>query len=497
MHTQHTTSRKSFIHASDGKGIKKWFSLFGGLFVFVLMLFVDAPEGMSREAWHTAAVLVLMAVWWVAEVIPIAATALLPLVLFPVLGVSDINEAAAPYANPVIFLFMGGFFIAIAMQTWGLHRRIAINIIRLIGFRPGNIILGFMISSAFLSMWVSNTAATMMMLPIALSVIELARKNAPHDADQEGLRIFAVVLMLSLAYASNVGGAGTLIGTPANAMLAGFMSESYGVNISFVQWMTLGVPFVIISIPIIYFTLTRLVFRLRLRVLPGGRELIDTEIRQLGRITRPEIMVAFVFGGVALLWICRPLIERMLPGISDAGIAIFGAMLLFLLPASIRKREFLLNWKAAEDLPWGVLILFGGGLSLAGAIQRSGLAEWLGIQFMAAHAVPFFFVVVVVTLLVVFLTELTSNTATAAAFLPIMGAVAVGLEQNPLLLAVPVALAAGCAFMLPVATPPNAIVYGSNQLHIQHMVKAGFWLNIFFTVLITLLTWYLLPLVIL
>ncbi len=476
--------------------MKKWISLFGGLLAFVIILLSEAPEGLSREAWHTAAVLALMAVWWVAEVIPIAATALLPLVLFPVLGVSGINEAAAPYANPVIFLFMGGFFIAIAMQTCGLHRRIAINIIRLIGFRPGNIILGFMISSAFLSMWVSNTAATMMMLPIALSVIELARNNVTNEGDHAEFSIFAVILLLSLAYASNVGGAGTLIGTPANAMLAGFMNETYETNISFVQWMSLGLPFVILAIPIIYFTLTRLVFRLRIKVLPGGREHIDEEIRQLGRITRPEIMVACIFAGVALLWIGRPLIERSLPGISDAGIAIFGALLLFLMPVSIRKREFLLNWKAAEGLPWGVLILFGGGLSLAGAIQRSGLAEWLGTQFMAAHAVPFGLVVVAVALLVVFLTELTSNTATAAAFLPIMGAVAVGMGQDPILLAVPVALAAGCAFMLPVATPPNAIVYGSNQLHIQHMVKAGFWLNIFFTALIAMITWFLVPILV-
>jgi solute carrier family 13 (sodium-dependent dicarboxylate transporter), member 2/3/5 len=473
--------------------IKKWSGLSGGLLLFIIMTISVPPEGLSSEGWYTAAVAVLMATWWIFEVIPIPVTAMVPIVLFPVMGISGIGTTTAPYANPLIFLFMGGFIIAIAMQEWGLHRRIAINIISVIGSRPLNIITGFMISAAFMSMWVSNTAATMMMLPIALSVIGLTGNIGHKSGENKGDENFAVVLMLAVAYSSNIGGLGTVIGTPVNALLVGFVFEAYGIEISFVQWMMVGVPLVILGLPVIFFSLTRISFPGEFRDFPGGRDYIDRELKSLGRITRPEFLVAVIFMLVALLWITRPLLMRVLPGLSDAGIAVFGALLLFLVPGNFRTGRPLLTWKAAAGLPWGVLLLFGGGLTLAAAIERTGLAEWIGHHFTIMHSVPFFLVVVVIAGVVILLTELTSNTATAAAFLPVIGTIAIGLGQDPLTLAVPAAIAASCAFMLPVATPPNAIVYGSGMVSIPQMVRAGLWLNLFFVLLIAAASGYLVP----
>jgi solute carrier family 13 (sodium-dependent dicarboxylate transporter), member 2/3/5 len=461
--------------------------------LFIIISLSAPPAGLSQEGWYTAAVAVLMAAWWIFEVIPIPVTAMIPIVLFPLLGISGIGSATAPYANPLIFLFMGGFIIAIAMQECGLHRRIAINIIALIGTRPLNIITGFMVSAAFMSMWVSNTAATMMMLPIALSVIELTRKIS---GEKEGMENFPVVLMLAVAYSSNIGGLGTIIGTPVNALLVGFVNEAYGIEISFVQWMMIGVPLVVMGLPVIFFSLTLISFPGQFRDLPGAGDYIDREVKSLGRIRRPEMMVAFVFMLVALLWITRPLLIRFLPGLSDAGIAISGALLLFLIPADIRTGRPLLTWKAASGLPWGVLLLFGGGLALAAAIEHTGLAEWIGGHFTIMHAMPLAVFILLIAGAVIMLTELTSNTATAAAFLPVIGVIAIGLGQDPLMLTIPAAVAASCAFMLPVATPPNAIVYGSGLVSIPQMVRAGLWLNLFFIILITVVSLYLVPVLI-
>lgn len=457
-----------------------------GPLLFVLMLISPPPSDLSVAGWRTAAATVLIATFWVTEVIPIPATALLPLVLFPLLGIDTIAATAGPYANPMIFLFMGGFIIAIAMQRWGLHRRIALNIIRVIGTQPGRIIAGFMVASAFLSMWVSNTATTMMMLPIGLSVIELAR---PSDEDEVSARdslFFGISLMLSIAYASSIGGLGTVVGTPTNALLIGFLNETYGFQINFVEWMMVGVPVVLIGIPVTHVILTRLAFPLRLRTLPGGHEYIESEIRRLGRISQPEMLVGVTFFLTAALWVFQPILSAWLPGLSDAGIAIFGALLLFVLPV---RGGFVMDWKHAERLPWGVLILFGGGLTLARSIQGTGLAEWIGGFFDGISGWPIFFVIAVATLVIIMLTELTSNSATAAAFLPILASVAIGIGQNPLLLAVPAAVAASCAFMLPVATPPNAIVYGSGVMTIPQMARAGMLLNVAFVFIITVITY--------
>jgi solute carrier family 13 (sodium-dependent dicarboxylate transporter), member 2/3/5 len=471
--------------------VKRLSGMAGGLLVFFIMLISTPPEGLGQEGWYTAAIAVLMAIWWTTEVIPIPATAMIPLVLFPLFNISGITATAAPYANPMIFLFLGGFLLAIGMQEWGLHRRIALNIINVIGSRPRSIILGFIISTAFMSMWVSNTAATMMMLPIALSVIQLT-KNMEHSAeDNRQYNNFAIALMLSIAFAANVGGLGTVIGTPTNALLIGFVSESYGVEISFVQWMLVGIPLVLFGLPLIFFSLTAITFPVKFKSLPGGKEYIAQEVKNLGSFGRGEIMVALIFGFTAALWMVRPLIESWLPGLSDAGIAIFGALLLFLTPMSLKTGQFLLDWKAAAKLPWGILILFGGGLTLAGAIQRTGLAEWIGGYFIGMSGLPFVLVIFIVTAVVITFTNLASNSATAAAFLPVMGSVAIGMGEDPLQLAIPVAVAASCAFMFPVGTPPNAIVYGSGVMTIPQMVRAGLWLNLLFVLLITLLTRYL------
>jgi sodium-dependent dicarboxylate transporter 2/3/5 len=462
-----------------------------GAAAFALLLLLPAPAGLSDAGWRTAAVGVLMAIWWVTEPIPIPATALLPLALFPALGIGSIGAAASPFANPLIFLFLGGFMLAQAMQDTGLPRRIALESVRLFGTGPGPVIAGIMGASAFLSMWVSNTATALMMLPLGLSLIELL----PGDSDDPGRQRFGTALMLGIAYACSIGGMATLIGTPPNAFLAGFMLESYGVSIGFAQWMLLGVPLALVGLPLTWFILTRIVFPVPLGEIPGGRSLLDERRAGLGPIRPAEKRVAIVLTLTALAWITRPLLQDWIPGLSDAGISIAGAIVLFLVPAGEPDGRRLLTWQQAEAIPWGVLVLVGGGLSLAAAIGGTGLGDWLGGQMEAIGHWPLVLLVATVVAFVILLTELTSNTATAATFLPVLGALALVVGQDPLVLAVPAALAASGAFMLPVATPPNAIVYGSGALQITDMVRAGVWINLLFTVLITAASRLLLPLV--
>ncbi len=464
--------------------------LFLGPLVFATILMIPAPESLSPEAWGVAAVGILMAIWWVTEAIPIPATALLPIVLFPVLQVGTVAEATQPFANPLIYLFMGGFIIALAMERTNLHKRIALNIVLLVGTKPKSIIIGFMISAAFLSMWVSNTATAMMMLPIAMSIIGLVETT--EDMQEADLKTnFAIVMLLGLAYACNIGGIATLIGTPPNALMAGYMFETYGVEIGFGQWMMAGLPLVIVSLPIVYLMLTRLVFPIKLKVIPGGYGLIKDQIEKSGKMSRPEKLVAIVFLMTATLWVTRPLLEPYIPNISDTGIAIFGAFLMFLLPVNFRKLKFVLTWDDAKQLPWEVLILFGGGLSLAAAITSTGLAEWIGQSLQILDFLPILLLIMLSLFVIIFLTEVTSNTATAAAFLPILASVAIAMGYDPLLLVIPAAIGASCAFMLPVATPPNAIVFGSGLVTIPQMARAGFIFNIAMVFVITIVLYLL------
>ncbi len=433
---------------------------------------------------------ILMAIWWMTEAIPISATALLPLALFPLLGIADIRAAAAPYANPLIFLFLGGFLIAAGMERWNLHRRLALRIIAMMGPRPYAILAGFMIAAAFLSMWVSNTATALMMLPIGLSVAELVRRT-----DSKEVEHFTIGLMLIIAYSCSIGGIATLVGTPPNAFFAGFMLETYDVSVGFVEWMQIGVPMALIALPLMYFVVTRVVYPIKIREIPGGAAFINSELAAMGRMSRPEKMVMVLFVAAAVLWMTRPLLAPMIPGLSDAGIAMGVGLLFFLLPVDVPKRVFLLEWNDAERLPWGLLILFGGGLSLAAAINDTGLAAWLGAQAGLLENWPVFLIVLAIATTIIFLTELTSNIATVAAFLPIMASIGVGLGESPLVFAVPAVLAASCAFMLPVATPPNAIVYSSEYVTIPRMARAGILLNILFIFLVSLIAYALLPLV--
>ncbi len=463
-----------------------------GPVLFVGVLLLPSPAGLSLAGWHTAAVALLMAVWWISEALPIPATSLVPLVLFPLLGAGTIRETAAPYADPLIFLFLGGFLIATAMQRWGLHKRIALRIIRMVGTGPRALVAGFMLASAFLSMWVSNTATAMMMLPIGLSVVQLAAEDETADTIH---RHFALALLLGIAYGCNIGGMATLIGTPPNALLAGFIEVTYGQTISFVNWLAVGLPLVLVGLPLTFLVLTRMVFPLRIATLPGGEALIEGALKGLGRMKLGERWVALVFTLTALLWITRPLLVNILPGLSDAGIAMAGGLILFVIPVELPRGVFVHSWASARRLPWGTLLLFGGGLSLASAFVRTELATWIGETLQAIGFLPMLVVILIVVSVIVFLTELTSNAATTAAFLPVVAAFAIGIGQNPLLLAIPAVLGASCAFMLPVATPPNAIVYGSGRVPIPQMTRAGIWLNLLFIVLITALAYTLLRLV--
>jgi solute carrier family 13 (sodium-dependent dicarboxylate transporter), member 2/3/5 len=492
---------------------------------FLLMtLFLPAPSGMESEAWRVAGLGLLMGVWWITEVVPIPVTALLPLILLPVLGVSPIGEAAAPFANPIIFLFMGGFMIAQAMQRWNLHRRLAFAIIGSTGTGPLRLIAGFMLASAFLSMWVSNTAVAVMMLPIGLSVIQVLEGNRPPAlaGAKPGENPFPVALLLGIAYGCSIGGVATLIGTPPNALLAGFLDEEFGLRIGFAQWMMVGLPLTLVLLPLTWWLLTHVVFR----VDPDGaalpQEVLETLRARLGAVSVGERRVAWVFGATALAWMTRPLMERWIPGISDAGIAMAATLLLFIIsaptppdrdeagthegvsdgtpldapaPVPAPGRETLLDWEWARRIPWGILILFGGGLSLAGAITRSGLALWIGEALQWAGTLPLLVLLLLVSGVVVFLTELTSNTATAAAFIPILAGLAIAVGIDPLTLTVVAALAASCAFMLPVATPPNAIVFGSGMIRMDQMVRAGFVLNLIVIVVVPLLVMLLVGLV--
>ena len=463
------------IRAGGPYGLRQRAGWVLGPAALLLTLLLPAPEGLSDPGWRTAGAAALMAVFWIAEPIPIAATALLPLVLFPALGLGDIRESAAPFANPIIFLFLGGFIIALAMQRWGLHRRVAIALIARLGTRPPAIIGGFLLSSALVSMWVSNTATALMMLPIAMSVVALFPRGEELSPSHKA---FGTALLLSVAYGATTGGMATLIGTPPNALLAAFVQDIYGWSIGFGQWMLLGVPVVAAALPIVYVVLTRVMFKLDRDELPGMAELIRHEQAAQGRVGRAELAVAIVFALTATGWVLQPLIARTLPLVSDTTIAMGGALLLFMIPVDLRRGEFIMNWEATRDVPWGVLLLFGGGLSLAGNIERHGLAAYLGTLAGALDAWPVLAVLGIVCFGILMLTELTSNTATAATFLPITGALALSLGQNPLYFLVPTALAANCSYMMPVGTPPNAIVYGSGLITLPQMAKAGMWLNI-------------------
>ncbi|HRK73390.1 MAG TPA: DASS family sodium-coupled anion symporter [Rhodothermales bacterium] len=460
----------------------------GPLFLVAMQL-LPAPDGMSEAAWNTASVAMLMATWWITEAIPIPITSLIPIVLFPMMGVLKIGEATAPYADPVVYMFMGGFIIALAMEKWNLHKRIALGIIQKVGTSPERLILGFMISAAFISMWINNTATTMMMLPIALSVVRLLYSEG-ENKDQHN---FVVVLMLAIAHASTIGGIGTLIGTAPNMFFAGFMSKTYGIQIGFLEWMLAVMPLVLLAIPLVTVILTRFVFPIKIKEIEGAKEMVAREKSRLGSLSMAEMWVGFAFLLVAFLWVFKSLSEPVFglktPFLSDAGIGITGCVILFLIPLNLKRGVFVMDWQTASKLPWELILLFGGGLSLAEAIGTSGLAVWIGNSLSALSVLPTLLLLFCIVVLTIILTEFTSNTALTATLLPVLGPVALQMGENPLLLLIPATIAASTGFMMPVGTPPNAIVYGTGYIKVTDMIRAGIWLNLLFAVLVTALAY--------
>ncbi len=478
----------------DGRSTHQTVGLFLGPALSLLMILAGGPAELSDAGWNTAAIGVLMAVWWATEAVPIAVTALLPLVCFPLLGIASIQDTAAPYANKVIYLFLGGFIVAFAMQRWNLHRRIALTVLQHAGGNGRSLVGGFMLASAVISMWVMNTSTTMMLLPIAVSIITVIHKTV-GGLDDNAKQSFQYSLLLGVAYGATIGGMATLVGTAPNALLAAFMAESYGTEIDFSSWMLVGLPLSAMMLPLAWLTLTRWVFKVDFETSAESRAVLDKMKNDLGRITVPEIRVATVFTLMALAWVFRPMLVKFtgLSALDDSGIAMAGAILLFLIPSGEKSDPLLMRWQYAEQLPWSVLILFGGGLTLASAVARTGLAEWLGGNLQAVGMLPLAVIVVIAATMIIFLTELTSNIATTATFLPVVGAIAIESGFDPIVLTVPVTFAASCAFMLPVATPPNAIVFGSGMLTIPKMARAGMMLNIVGIILVSSVALFLAP----
>ena len=480
--------------ADKNPDIHQRIGLFLGPFMAVGMTFMDIPEGMSAVAFKVAIMGILMAIWWATEAVPIAVTAMLPLVLFPLFGVSSIQDAATPFANKVIYLFLGGFIVAFAMQRWNLHKRIALTILQYVGGDGKSLVAGFMFVSAALSMWVMNTSTTMMLLPIAISVITVINSTNKHISDRES-EDFQYSILLGIAYASTIGGMSTLVGTAPNAMMAAFLFETYEIQVNFSEWMLIGVPLSFVMVPLAWLSLTKWVFHVNFKTNHSGQESLRIMKNDLGVISKPEIRVGIVFLIMALAWILRPLLIKIsfLSGLDDSSIAMAGAILLFIIPSGDKGDPLLLRWEHLSNLPWSILILFGGGLSLATAVSNSGLAGWIGSNLSSVGSLPLPLLVMSIAVMIIFLTELTSNIATTATFLPVIGAIAIEMGINPIILAAPVTLAASCAFMLPVATPPNAIVFGSGLLRIPRMIRAGIALNIIGIIIVTTLSITLVP----
>ena len=463
----------------------KFIGLIMGIIFLIATCLLPSPESLNNKAWLTLGIAILMATWWLTEAIPLPATGLLPLVLFPLLGISSIKETAQAFSHPIIFLFMGGFIIGLAMQHTGLHKRIAYYIISKFKSSPKSLVFGFMCATAFLSMWISNSATAIMMLPIALSIITVFKEDKNNIKNNN----FDKALVLSIAFSATIGGIATIIGTPPNTVMAAMLSEMYNYEINFVDWLKIGLPTSIILLPITWIILTFLCFPLDSKTSIKDKVIKD-KIKELGKISQDEIMVGIVFIITASLWISRKWLSTALDGVIPAGalndstIAIMAAIFLFIIPSNRPKRKRLIDWQVAQNIPWGALILIGGGLSLATVINSSGLATWIGSLSSNLSNISIIFIVLICIVSIIVLTELTSNTATASTFIPIMGATALGLGQDPLLLIIPATLAASCAFMMPVATPPNTIAYASGHLKISDMIKAGIWLNIISIIII-------------
>jgi anion transporter len=467
-----------------------------GPLLFVLALLFLKSDSLDSSGIFVVAAALWIATWWVTEAIPIPATSLLPLFLFPMGGVMSNQETASFYGDDIVFLFLGGFLLAVAMEKWNLHTRIALSIIKAIGTTTATILLGFMISTALLSMFVSNTAAVMIMIPIGLAIIKEAHSLSTPELGGD-VKLFEKALVLGIGYAGTIGGLGTLIGTPPLIILAGQMRQIFDVELNFAQWMLVGIPVVIVMLAIAWAYMNYFAFKHSMKELPGGRKIITDELDKLGRMTREEVWVLVIFILAAALWIMRGFFFDQFAFtemLGDGSIAMFAAVLLFLIPSK-KQNGRVLDWGVAKDLPWGVLLLFGGGLALAGAIVATGVDAWIGEMLAGVGGMPLILMIAIVAILILFLTEFTSNTATATMILPVLAGLAIALDVHPLALMIPAAMAANCAFMLPVGTPPNAIVFGTNKVSIAEMVKTGFWLNVIASVIIIVVVYLWVPVV--
>ncbi|WP_033962026.1 SLC13 family permease [Psychroserpens jangbogonensis] len=462
-----------------------------GPLLFVIIILFLKPEGLSPEGTAVLASTAWIAVWWITEAIPIAVTALLPIILFPLSGGLNLAATTSSFGHKYVFLYLGGFIIAIAIEKWNLHKRIALNIINIIGSDVRKIILGFMIATAFLSMWISNTATSVMMLPIGIAIIKQLKDN-PDTIENEN-QVFGKALMLAIAYSASIGGIGTLIGTPPNLVLAGVVSDTYGYEITFSQWFMFGFPISILLLFICWNYLTRYAFTFKQTEFPGGKQEIKRLLKTLGTISYEEKLVAIIFAVTAFCWITRSfLLQGVFPALDDTIIAVFFAILLFLIPAK-NKKERLINWEEAVKLPWGIILLFGGGMALAKGFETSGLAAWIGNQMTTLQGVSTILLILLLVAAVNFLTEITSNLATTAMLLPVLAPMALTVDIHPFILMVGAAVSASCAFMLPVATPPNAVVFGSGYLRIPDMVSKGIVMNVISIIIVTLFVYFVLP----
>ncbi len=468
--------------------------LLGPLVFIVFLLTAETQSVMEPLAWRVAAIGLWMAIWWATEAIPVAVTAFIPLVLFEPFGIASFREAAVPYANPTIYLFLGGFMMALAIERWNLHRRIALAILDHTGTDGQRLVGGFMLVCALLSMWMTNTSTTMMLLPIVMSVVGVIRENMP-DIDADSRKNFELVMLLGVAYAASIGGLATLVGTPPNALLIGYMAENYGLEISFARWMLVGVPVTVIMLPLAWLLLTRVLYPVNIPASDYVKSHLHHLRAELGPMTVAEKRVAILFGVVVFCWMLRRPLSAWLnvSGVSDPGIIMTAVVLLFVIPSGMPQQARLMRWEDVSRLPWGVLILFGGGLSLASAVSSSGLALWLGEGLAPLNAYGKAVLVVASVTLVIYLTELTSNLATTATLLPVMGAIAIQAGVPPIVLTVPITIAASCAFMLPVATPPNAIVFATGAISIPQMVRAGFFLNLIGVIVVSLVSLFIAP----
>jgi sodium-dependent dicarboxylate transporter 2/3/5 len=463
-------------------------ALISGPAAFVVMLLIGPPDSMSSEAFSVLAVTLWVAIWWITEAIPIAVTAMLPIILFPLTGAVDLATTTSSFGHKYIFLYLGGFILAIAIEKWSLHKRIALSIIHLIGSNVNTIILGFMLATAFMSMWISNTATSVMMLPIGMAIVSQFKKNG----DDKSYKLIGKALMLAIAYSASIGGVATLIGTPPNLVLAGILEETYDVEISFFEWMKFGLPISILLLFICWKYLTTIAYNFKGMIFPGGKAEIALMKNKLGKISYEERIVLSVFIGTALMWIFRSIMQLVIPAIDDTIIALISATLLFMLPAKDKSKR-IINWKECINIPWGIILLFGGGMALAKGFTETGLAEWIALQLTEMNGLALILLILILVATVNFLTEITSNLATTAMLLPVLAPMAMAFDLHPYMIMVSVTISASCAFMLPVATPPNAVVFGSGYLRIPDMIRTGIWMNIVSIIVITLITYYLLP----